>query len=192
MMETLGSFDRFFFFLINHDLRNGFFDFLLPLLRVRELWYPLYIIAGVWLIYKFRWMGLFLILAAVLNFAITDFVSNNIKKSVKRPRPCHNMEIQHFVTVRAFGDKVPECGGKYGFISSHAANHFGLAMIFGLFFIRKYRWLLPAALCWAALISISQVYVGLHYPADVLGGAIFGCLSGLLITKTVTTKIRIE
>jgi undecaprenyl-diphosphatase len=70
------------------------------------------------------------------------------------------------------------CGSGYSFISSHAANHFGLAIIIGSIFKSKWTWVKPTLVIWAAVICYAQVYVGVHYPLDVIGGAIIGILIG--------------
>lgn len=186
MIESLINLDKELFYFINHKLSNGFFDFLLPILRIREVWYPFYILAAAWIGYKFRMQGFLLIIAAIINFAICDFSSNQLKKGTQRLRPCHNPELEKTVVVR-----VKSCGGQYGFVSSHAANHFGLAMILGLFFRKIYKWLLPVLLIWAAFIAFSQVYVGVHFPADVVIGGFIGCISGLMITLIGSSKIKL-
>ena len=118
------------------------------------------------------------IILSVLTFAITDSVTAQLlKPAFSRLRPCHDPEMQPY--LRALVD----CGGLYSMPSNHAANHFGLAA-FWYFSIRhvtgkKWRWLW----LWAAIICYAQVYVGKHYPFDVLVGAIFGTLTGLGMSR---------
>lgn len=101
----------------------------------------------------------------------TDQVSGLIKDSVQRLRPCHNESIKSMIHM------VHGCGGKYGFVSSHAANSFGVAMFFTLFFKHKYAGLL--LMLWALVVSYSRIYLGVHYPGDVTGGALLGLILGI-------------
>ncbi|NJO68350.1 MAG: phosphatase PAP2 family protein [Bacteroidetes bacterium] len=102
----------------------------------------------------------------------TDQVSVFIKDTVQRLRPCHDMAIQSLVHT------VHGCGGKFGFVSSHAANSFGVAMFFTMFF--SHRWVGVMLMIWALIVSYSRIYLGVHYPGDVLGGALLGMIIGAL------------
>jgi membrane-associated phospholipid phosphatase len=109
---------------------------------------------------------------AVSIFASDTISSKLIKYQVRRPRPCHEQQMVPPVIQRV------SCGSGFSFTSSHAANHFCLAAflvtLFGSYMKKwKHLWWV-----WAALISLAQVYVGLHYPLDILGGAILGIIIG--------------
>jgi len=110
---------------------------------------------------------------------ISDQLSVHAFKEVfQRYRPCHNLEIMtqvHLIDGR--------CGGKFGFISSHASNCFALAVFVGLLLKPNYKFILPALLFWAALVGYSRIYVGVHYPLDILAGAIFGGIVGWIVYK---------
>ena len=119
------------------------------------------------------WVGFFL-----LTFALTDLISTQIfKEFIQRPRPCwDNITAAH---VRML---IP-CSHAYSFVSSHASNHFGIAIF--LFttlqpFFRKGLWIV---FIWALSVSLAQVYVGAHFPGDVLGGAVLGLFIGYLTAK---------
>lgn len=110
-----------------------------------------------------------------------DQISVQLFKDVfMRLRPCHNPEIADLIhTING------ACGGQYGFVSSHAANTFGLALFVGLIFKKHVPFLLKALLIWAAVVSYSRIYVGVHYPADLICGAILGSIIAFLMWKAL-------
>jgi undecaprenyl-diphosphatase len=112
------------------------------------------------------------------------------KNMFERLRPCHNPMITDFVhTVHG------KCGGQFGFVSSHAANSFALAVFSGLLLKSKYRYFLPLMVFWAAVVSYSRIYLGVHYPADVLGGAILGSILGIFVfwmMKFINQKFNLK
>lgn len=118
------------------------------------------------------------LLAIVVTFAICDSGSTILfKHTICRLRPCHDPSVMDMVRMLEYK------GGQYGFISSHAANLFGLAMV-SSFAIRR-RWYTFLIFGWAALVAYSRVYVGKHFPGDVICGAIFGLIAGLLVIYIV-------
>lgn len=169
MIETLKNIDQQLFFLINRGFTNSFFDFLLPLMRSKYFWAPLYLFLITYLLKTNNTRkGLWTIGFLLITFALTDFISASIiKESVQRFRPCNDPEIMGFVR------NIVGCGNGYSFVSSHAANHFGLAIFLGLYF-KEFNWVGIAFKIWASVIIFSQVYVGVHYPLDVLCGMILG------------------
>ncbi|MEL6986359.1 MAG: phosphatase PAP2 family protein [Bacteroidota bacterium] len=164
------------FELINQEWSNPIFDLVLPFLRNKLFWIPLYLFLITFLAFNFGKKTIPFLLAIVICVMFTDFLSSEvIKKSVKRERPCRFYETAQNVQLRA------HCGSGYSFTSSHAANHFGLAMIFSiLFWKRRKKWSL-IFLFWAGLISFSQVYVGVHFPLDIFAGALIGILIGFIV-----------
>jgi undecaprenyl-diphosphatase len=136
---------------------------------------PLYAILLGLIIWKFRMKSILIILMIPILITAADQSSVKLFKEVfERLRPCHNPEIQHMVhTVNN------KCGGKFGFVSSHAANTFALAGYLSLVF--KNKWFSTFIIFWAAMVSYSRVYLGVHYPADILGGAMLGLLLGYLV-----------
>ena len=115
------------------------------------------------------WIGF---VAALLTFAGTDAVSSRLMKpGFERLRPSHNERLSDQLKLHAFQNGTFYRGGTYGFVSSHAANSFGLATFAVLLFgARIWRWLW----IWAAIVSWSRIYLGVHYPGDILFGALFG------------------
>ncbi|MCU0455614.1 MAG: phosphatase PAP2 family protein [Bacteroidales bacterium] len=168
MLEHLDQ--RLFLFLNSQN--SPFWDKVMVTLSGIAIWIPLYIAIIVWLvvIYKKRfWLILLFIAVAVL---LADQGSVQLFKNVfHRLRPCHEPELEGL--VRIVGGK---CGGLYGFVSSHAANSFNVALL-SLMLIRK-RWYTFGILAWAAAIGYSRIYLGVHYPGDVICGALYGTLTG--------------
>lgn len=137
--------------------------------RNKYFWIPLYVFIASFLVLNFKKQGLYLILAAAITVGVADTVSSKfIKKTVQRVRPCNDLWLKQDVQL------LVNCGSGYSFTSSHATNHFALATFLSLtlgVLIRGIRW--PLFL-WAGLVAIAQVYVGVHYPSDVLFGALLG------------------
>jgi len=178
LLESLKHIDHQLFNFINHNLSNGFCDWLMPYLRIMWLWFPLYIFLF-WLLYKKN--GLkntgFILIAFAITIGISDaIVANGFKHIIQRLRPCHYKDIEGIAPiVRA------SCGSGFSFISAHATNHFAIAMFFICLFQSAHKYWL---LLWAATIAFASVYIGVHYPVDVTVGAISGSLVGWWTGRT--------
>jgi len=168
MLEQLKQFDHHLFYLVNHGMGNAVFDWLMPIMRNPATWVPLYVIIIVFCIYRYQKTGVYLIIALALAVGATDVTGNIIKHSVKRLRPCNSAQMASLITTRV------SCGSGYSFTSSHASDHFAIAVFLGMVFYRRRKWLWMLTVGWATLIGFAQIYVGLHYPADVLAGALLG------------------
>ena len=102
------------------------------------------------------------------------------KETIQRLRPCHQ---DHIATlVHLVND---HCGGRYGFVSSHASNSFAIAVFTGLFIRRQYYWI--GILFWASLVGYSRIYLGVHFPGDIIGGALLGSLLAYGLYRIMTT-----
>lgn len=181
LIHTLLGWDAALFHFINSSLANPVFDVLLPLCREKWIWAPLYLFIAAFSLLHFGNRGWFVLLGLLAVVAISDGVSSQlIKKNVQRLRPCNDIALADSVQLR-----IDSCGSGYSFTSSHAANHFGIALFISGLFGGLRRWIRPAVLLWATLIALSQVYVGVHYPGDVLGGALVGTLVGWAVARLV-------
>lgn len=180
LLHPLIEGDKWLFELINGRFGNPIFDLLLPLFREKWFWAPLYLFIAAYTLLNFGKKGWFIIIGLVVAVGLADFTSSSlIKKTVQRIRPCNDVEMLGHVTPRV------SCGGGYSFTSSHAANHFAAAVfLIGVFGLRG-RWPKSALLAWAGLIAFSQVYVGVHYPLDVLAGSVLGAMIGWVIYKAL-------
>lgn len=173
--STLIGWDHDLFRLINSDGANPVFDAVMPLLRTSQFWAPLYLFLIAFALLNFKgrgwlWVGLFL-----LTVAMTDMTGTYLfKHNVERIRPCNLPDLADRIRML-----VP-CPGGFGFTSNHAANHFGMAAFFYLSFrglIGRWAWL---GFVWAASIGYAQVYVGVHFPSDVVAGMALGLCYGVL------------
>lgn len=164
--------DHILFHFINQTLANPVCDLICPILRNRFTWLPFYIIGGIYILYKHRVQGIFIIAGAGITILCCDQLANVIKWNVHRLRPCH---VESGVRLL-----IDRCSDTFSFPSNHASNHFGLAMFLTMVY-RRYRGLRGGLFLWAALVAFSQVYVGIHYPIDVLAGALLGASGGLVV-----------
>ena len=123
----------------------------------------------------------FIVIALMIT--ITDQGANIFKDSIQRLRPCYNESI-----IDSLRLVKENCGGKYGFFSAHASNSFSLAIFFGLLFINRIRYIIMITIVYASLISYSRIYLGVHYPIDIIFGSFFGMFVGFVMYSFVYLK----
>ncbi|MGC4058982.1 MAG: phosphatase PAP2 family protein [Chitinophagaceae bacterium] len=172
---------------INRYWQNGFLDTLAPVLREPKSWIPLYLFLAIFLPWKFGRTGIYWCLGFIATFGVSDFFSASVlKQQVQRIRPCNDPVFSERVR------HIVECGVGYSFPSTHATNHFALALFMAVTLGPRYKWVPWAAVLWAFSVAYAQVYVGVHYPADVLSGGLLGALIGILTGKLFLSKIGLN
>ncbi|SFE99591.1 phosphatase PAP2 family protein [Spirosoma endophyticum] len=184
MLQTLNELDTNLFLWLNGRY-TPWLDPIMIGITERNTWIPFYALLVVWLIYTYRRQAAGLILTIIAAVAVGDQLSSSVFKPLThRLRPCHTAAIQKVM------HPVMECGGQYGFVSSHAATTFALATTLWLLLGKRHPWLKWGFL-WAAVVSYSRIYVAAHYPLDVLAGTGVGVISSILCVA-VYQKIRLR
>ena len=124
------------------------------------------------------------LLFIAIMILIADQTANLFKDSFQRLRPCYNESL--IDSVRLVKES---CGGKYGFFSAHASNSFSLAVFFGLLYKNRFRYIIYISLLYASLISYSRIYLGVHFPLDILFGGVYGITIGLVVFRIYENKL---
>jgi undecaprenyl-diphosphatase len=141
------------------------------IISAKVTWIPLYIAILAALGFRYKRKLLVIILMIIIAITLSDQLSVLIKNGFHRLRPCHEPSLDGLVHL-----VKGQCGGLYGFVSSHASNSFMVALL-SLLLIKR-RWFSYSMIFWAAVVSYSRIYLGVHYPGDVLCGAIVGGIVG--------------
>lgn len=179
IFQQIKDIDQALFYQINGVWHHPVLDAVLPWTRHSNNWIPLYIGLLGWLFYQIGWKTLKWLLFALINVGLTDQISSSVfKPFFHRLRPCNDPALVGKTRLL-----LDQCAGGFSFTSSHAANHFGIAMFifmtWGLIQKKYTRFFFV----WAGVIAFAQIYVGVHYPLDIIGGTIIGLISGFTISK---------
>lgn len=164
-------------FLYLNGKHNTFFDVIMYWITNKYFWIPFYALILLLIIKEFKKKAILIVFSVALLIALSDQGSVLIKNRVHRYRPCYNLNIQEQVHV------IDGCGGQFGFVSSHAANSFALAMFLSILFKERVKKFTPVIYAWAILVSFSRIYSGVHYPLDIIGGILLGDVLGYTISR---------
>ena len=172
--DAIKQADYNLFYFINRKLASTSLNEIMLLLRQAYTWIPIYLFLLVFFYVNCKKYFFPIVVLSILTFSLTDYISAGIiKPSIGRMRPCYNSELTFAV------NNLPGCGGKYSMPSSHASNHFGLSTFWFLVIQHtlksKWYWLW----LWALAIGFAQVYVGVHFPGDILAGLVLGAATGM-------------
>ena len=176
MLDWIQHIDTQLFFHVNHCLQNSVFDTIMPIARDKYTWIPLYALLVFLIVRKYKMQSVYVLGYALLAVVVADQLSASvIKPLVQRLRPCNDPDL-----IGMVHNTLVDCGSGFSFVSSHATNHFALAIYFIMVFAKPSNrfYVVLGFVLWAGVISFAQVYVGVHYPFDVLVGALLGMLIG--------------
>ena len=177
MVEILEQWDRELFLFLN-GFHSESTDFIMWHVSGKLQWIPLYLILLFLLFKKYGKSVWVVLVGTALAVTLADQFSVKLFKEVfERWRPCHNGDLKELVHL-----VNNKCGGRCGFVSSHAANSFATAGFLGLLLNRKAFVFL---LFWASIVAYSRVYLGVHYPSDIFGGAILGLVIAFLVYRII-------
>jgi len=166
--------DQVLFELINGHWTNAYFDGFMPWMRTSEHWFPFYLALIGFVFYRFGWKAWKWLLTVAITIGLSDQISSFFfKPFFHRLRPCADPAMLSNVKLL-----LKACPTNFSFTSSHATNHFSLAIFVFMTLqplFKKYSFLF---FVWASIISYAQIYVGVHYPLDILAGTLLGLLVG--------------
>lgn len=177
-MEQLLELDTNLFLYLN-NLGTKTWDGFWMFYTTKFNWIPFYALL-LYLVFKNYSKKGFLIIVVMVALLITftDQVTNVFKDGFMRPRPCHNDKLTAVMRlVKSY------CGYPYGFFSGHSSNSMAVAFFMGLLLKKRFKKALPLLVFWSFLMGYSRIYIGVHYPLDVLCGFLFGALAGWLFYK---------
>ena len=177
-MEYLNSIDTQLFLFLNGK-HNAFFDPLMYWLSDKLVWVPMYLLIAFFIVKHYKMNGIVMLLFVGIVIALCDQTASHlIKNAVLRLRPSHEPTLNGMVHLSKAG-----AGGMYRFVSSHAANAFGLATFLYCALDRSFNILKYWLFIWAILVSYSRIYNGVHYPGDIIVAACIGILIGFIVSR---------
>jgi undecaprenyl-diphosphatase len=186
-MNALLNLDQSLFLIIN-GWHNSFMDPVMFSISSTIVWIPVYLVFLYFVFKTYGKQGWYILLLVAITIALVDQGTVHLfKNTFQRLRPSHEPSLEGLVHI-----VNNYKGGDYGFVSSHAANNFALVTFLGFFLRKSYKWLFPVMLAWAALIAYSRMYLGVHYPGDVLCGGLYGALVGYLVARYGSRWLKIK
>ncbi len=176
LVELFHSIDNRIFYLINSHLSSSRLDGFMIMLRTPITWVPFYALMLFLFYKKSPELCFAIVVASIVTFGLTDFISASVfKPFIGRVRPCYDESLNFSVR------NIVGCGGRYSMPSSHASNHAGLATFWFLIALKFYKEKWHLLWLWAGAICYAQIYVGVHFPSDILVGALLGMVIAFLI-----------
>lgn len=186
-LEKILLWDKELFIAIHDGWSTSFLDTIMPYFRNPVFWIPVYLFLLYFCVKKYGLQGLLWILAMLVVFGITDFTSASIfKPYFGRLRPCNEPSLQEFI------HNLVSCGSGKSFPSSHSSNHFGISLFIIFTLGRTFKWMNWPAMIWAVIVVIAQVYVGVHYPLDIVGGLLVGAFGAGLVSVILNKYAPLE
>jgi undecaprenyl-diphosphatase len=185
-MEKLLELDRDIFLALNSGFRHPFLDQLMMFLSTTAAWIPLYLFLLYLLARNYKKETWLILMAVALTILLADQITSSIMKPFfERLRPSHEPSLaEQIFIVNKYR------GGKFGFASSHAANTFGIATLMWLF-LRNHRPWISILFFWALFVGYTRIYLGVHYPGDILAGFVIGfvCAWASYFLVGIVTKL---
>ncbi len=177
-METITNIDSDLFLFLN-GLHVDWLDKVMIAITQMWVWIPLYLLLIYWTVKQYGKRCWWIFLAVGLVVLCSDQLSAHVCKPLfHRLRPCYNPDLQDLIYL-----PKGMAGGRYGFVSSHAANTFAVAAFLAAALRKNRNWIGFVLYFWAFISSYSRIYLGFHYPGDILCGALLGILIGLILWK---------
>lgn len=177
-MESLSNIDTDLFLYLN-SLHTSWLDKVMIAVTQMWVWAPLYLLLIYWTVKQYGKRCWWVFLAVGVVVLCSDQLSAHVcKPFFQRPRPCYNPDLQDLIYL-----PKGMAGGRFGFVSSHAANTFAVAAFLTPVLSNYRPWLGIVLYLWAFISSYSRIYLGFHYPGDILCGAILGILIGLILWR---------
>lgn len=186
MLELLDTVDTHFFLFLN-SLHSPYLDGAMYWMTKQKHWYPLFVIVAIAIVRSYRWRSILILVGVAVVITLCDQLTSSIMKPLfGRLRPTHDPEIMHLVhTVASYR------GGQYSMASSHAADSLGAAVFLWLTVRGRVRWIW-IMFVWSGVFTYTRIYLGVHYPGDILVGGFVGIAIGYGMYRLCALFLRAE